>query len=359
MNKKNRTIGKNIIAITMAGGLIISTSGCGKLRPKENITEEEREEAKSITHEPDEATRKVEAWKAEINENFRQGNYMVLEKIGEKIRKDKSILSNGDWAIASYYEALNLDSEEEDDAFRMTIAKHQRWRDECPESSIPLTSLANVLVSYAWKARGGGWANTVSPEMREAFQERLEASLVALKEAHKKGNEDIYWYEIALRTGLGQGWSREDFDKIINAAIALEPTYPGTYEGRAYSLLPRWYGTEGEWEEFAKVSTINNKENGAEIYARIIMDLDRFYKDIFKETKANYKQTKGGLISLMNKYPEATKFKNYAAYFATITRDREFAQENFEKIGDNINLSIWRKPIYFVHFRNWAKTGEW
>lgn len=40
-------------------------------------------------------------------------------------------------------------------------------------------------------------------------------------------------------------------------------------------------------------------------------------------------------------------------------RDRMIAKEAFEDLGDTYLEGVWGKPERFVHFRTWARTGQW
>ena len=98
---------------------------------------------------------------------------------------------------------------------------------------------------------------------------------------------------------------------------------------------------------------------GAEVYARIVMDLDGYYDNIFRETQASWLLTRDGLAQMREKYPDSLEILSVSAKLATQAEDRALAQKLFEQIGDRYLPNTWRTPERFVHYRHWAQTGAW
>src|SRR5262249_11146124 len=156
---------------------------------------------------------------------------------------------------------------------------------------------------------------------------------------------------VFLTVALGQGWPKPAWDTMMQKLWKDEPTFWSYDTARAYSLLPRWHGKPGDWEAFAEETSSRPDGLGNEVYARIVMGLHGFYDNIFRETKASWPRTREGLEQLRKKYPDSSEFVNISAYLATFARDRELANEMFDRLGDNYSRSIWEKPERFTHCR--------
>ena len=143
---------------------------------------------------------------------------------------------------------------------------------------IPVVALchkARLAVSGAWKARGGGYANTVTPEGWEKFGIGIDFA------------RDCYEKAWQLRQDLpmvahgGQGTvmgdkqnSRMWFDRTVSAQMDYEPAY-STYE--FYALYPRWCGSLREMREFAD-ECLTTQRFDTEVplfYCKVISDIFR------------------------------------------------------------------------------------
>jgi hypothetical protein len=127
---------------------------------------------------------------------------------------------------------------------------------------------------------------------------------------------------------------------------------------RAYSLLPRWHGEEGNWEAFAEKAAARPDGVGVEVYARIVASLASFYDNIFKETKASWPKTKEGLEQILKKHPDSAELRSLAALLATKADDRPFAKANFDELGTTFLRRIWRSPEAFAEAYNWSRSTE-
>jgi hypothetical protein len=56
---------------------------------------------------------------------------------------------------------------------------------------------------------------------------------------------------------------------------------------------------------------------------------------------------------------ERLEILSQTARLACMDRDRVIAKEAFEELGDTYLEGVWGKPERFVHFRTWARTGQW
>lgn len=334
-----------------------------KNQPVEDITKEERAEARTLrlAQDPTEYERSI--FKSEVRNLFEVEDFKSLEALANDLARTKARFPDGSWKLTAFYSGLEDRFNTTDAGYSTDAEMHENWRNKYPNSPVQLTAFANLLANYAWKARGSGYSNAVTPDMGEKMQERLAAARKNLQLAVETSKEDIHWYKVALRIGLGQSYSKKDFDSIVEVAMEKEPNYDVIYHDRAYSLLPQWYGKKGEMEKFAGniADKLNNAEDGRgdEVYASITTDIYDFYDDIFKETSMDWDRVKKGLKISMEKYPNALTLKNHAAYLATLARDRDFAKECFDQLRNSYVKWVWNKPERFVHFRTWAKTGKW
>lgn len=331
----------------------------GKAGPVEHIDAEERLAATRLETARDPIDKEIQIFKAEVRGAFDEERFEELDKQAKELRESRAVFDNGSEKLFQFYEGLANRFHTGEDGHLTDFANYEKWLKQQPDSLAAHIGLAELWTDYAWHARGTGYANTVSEAQWQAFGERLEQSGGTLGEAAKLSESDPYWYVIALRVGLGQGWPIEAFDQITAEGNKLAPTFWSIDNSRAYSLLPRWFGEDGDWEAYAKRVSKRKDGLGAEAYARIVMSLSPFYADVFRDSDASWETTRKGLLVLREKYPKSIYIQNCLAYYAVLGRDQELAKATFDELGDTYYEKVWKKPERFVHFRTWAQTGKW
>ena len=349
--------------------LLVCLSGCDEKSSStassddsggvENIDAAEREAAAKLRKAVDPVEQEIDAFTAEARQMFGSRRFDDLEKLAADLRATKSLFRDGSWKIRQFYVSFERSDEEPDKAWKAADQIHREWIKAKPESITAQIAHANFYVNYAWFVRGSGYASSVSDKENFSFEKRLESALEVLKFSREFPEKDPMWWNVALTTALGQGWPKEDFDKLVEEAVAFEPTYHRHDYQRAYSLLPRWYGDPGDWEAYAMKAAERKGGLGAEMYARIVIGLRKFEGQMFQDTQASWPKTKEGLQQLRTKYPDSLRIINEAALLATMATDQAYAKEMFDLLGDTYLPSVFPKPERFAHYRNWARTGKW
>ena len=109
-----------------------------------------------------------------------------------------------------------------------------------------------LMKDYAWDARGGGWASTVTEEGWKLFGERLRRAKLDLEKALEM--EPTCWDAsrelIVVATGMSL--PREYAEARLQEAVAHCPTDYMARDNMAWSLQPRWGGSIEELLEFGR-----------------------------------------------------------------------------------------------------------
>jgi len=336
-----------------------SSPGSRPAKTEEHIDPEEKALAAKLVPAKDPVSQEINAANLKTRQNYNSRRFDELEKEAAGLRASQETFGNGSWKIAQFHESLECDTKEPESMWQLHDKIHQEWIATKPDSATARVAYAQFLISYAWHARGSGYADTVSKEGWRLFGERLDAALKVLMEARGIKEKDPCLWLNMLTVALGQGWDAAAYDKLMKEAHAAEPKFWGYDTSRAYSLLPRWHGEPGDWEAFAAQVSARPEGPGIEVYARIVFRLRGFYDNVFRETKASWPKTKEGLNVLLERYPDSLGLQNEAALLATMAEDRPAAKAWFDKIGDRYLPSVFRNPERFVHYRHWAETGQW
>jgi hypothetical protein len=297
------------------------------------------------------------AWARDIRLLAARGEYDAVDSIAAGLRRDHECWDNGWLKLGTlYYEGFgDLGDRESEGQWRALVGKLAEWRHERPGSITAPVAYAYACTGWAWCARGNGYSNTVSDEGGAMFEKRLERARLALDEAQQLDDRDPYWYSAMQTVALGQGWSREDYERLFEAGVAAHPDCWMLYKKKAHYLLPRWYGARGEWESYAIAVTNDQPDSNRDVlYADMIWYLDTFHRNIFDETEASWYRVAHGFDELIRRHPESLEVANAYAKFATLAGDRPRARAAFDRIGLKCDVGVWKKAEFFQAARDWA-----
>ena len=306
----------------------------------------------------DPVSKEISAFRHSVRQLYNASNFDELEKIAAELCATKARYGNGWWKIESFYDSLECAEDEQERMWRLHDQIHRDWIAKKPASISARVAYADFFCCYAWHARGFGYADSVKAEGWKLFRERLSSAHKVVDEARKIKEKDPYLGIVALRVAQGEGPEKAEYDAILDEAYAAEPAFWRYDAKRAYSLLPRWHGKPGEWEAFALKAAARPSGLGAEIYARIVLNLDDFYGNIFDESDASWPKTREGLELMLKRYPDSLEIANEAARLAYLARDRDMAKAMFARLDGSCVASVWSGPEQFFGAQKWVQKAD-
>lgn len=287
--------------------------------------------------------------KKQVTELKAKNDFAGLEALIKEVRTHRETLYGEFSPISTFYNAVVVDKKDDEKRWAANKEFLDAWQAAFPESAAVKTALIKYWCGYAWKARGSGWASTVTKDGWAKMGARLAEARKIYDAAEAKGGvDDVYFYWKSLTIALGQGWS---FDEVINCMLKgrkIEPNYLGLYTSTAYYLAPKWHGEPGDVEKFAALASgLFQGEDADYIYARTInyaIDSRRDdAKDFFDRNPGAYERIKRGCEAGM-KHCENRRTRARAASqlarFATIKGDYETAKKLFLGYGGEIDSDV-------------------
>jgi hypothetical protein len=274
---------------------------------------------------------------------FNQEKFTQLEEIADAARSQKSRFQGGAWKIHSFYGAMQSPGSltATDAAWNAHMERLQRWIDFRPESSTPRVALAVSYLRFAWKARGNGTGDKVTAEAWKLFGERVRKAQDILEQARSISTKDPQWYQTMQTVALAQGWDHKQAEQLLEEASTVEPGYYYYYDAYANYLLPKWYGKPGDSETFVKsIADRVGGDEGALIYFQVVLSLN-CCKARAQAPEIAWDRVKQGFASLEQLDGSTSYERNALAFMAVRQGDREFAQQLFERIGNNWNDRVW------------------
>jgi hypothetical protein len=201
-------------------------------------------------------------------------------------------------------------------------------------SFVALLAKGRGYLSYAWEARGTGYAKTVSSQSAGLMAQRLDLAAQALEAAWQVKHDTRVCLEM-MRVELGQAQGRTRLDLWFQRGMQLDPNnYDLCIEKLEY-LRPRWYGNRKEMIDFGRSCSSNTNWRGP---VRLLLADAHFEasREIQNdEERANYwlqpavwADVKTTFEQFFKLYPEEVGYRhNYARYAVWCRQMQVFAAQ--------------------------------
>ncbi|GAB2196145.1 hypothetical protein [Sessilibacter sp. MAH4] len=271
--------------------------------------------------------------------------FQKLSDLADQYRNDPSLVSmEGMPMLVALYAGISAcipkNCKVSDSEWTYKYNQLRAWQAQLPNSITPKIAIAGYYVSHAWLARGRGYANTVTPEGWQIFQEYMVKADDQLKKISGQGKLDPKWYDLMLDVGLAQKWPIYQYDTIYNEGVIKFPYYFPLYFNKATYLAPRWYGSPKLVNQYVEktVSNQSDEEFANTLYARINWSAQS--NDMFTDGQTDWQKMKVGFDQVVKDFPHPWNVNNYAK-FACKAQDYPTAYKVSQSIKDSILISAW------------------
>lgn len=352
---------QKLLTLALACG-VFSTAGCQLVLSPFLAAKQRSQSSKPLSSKPQPkglVSKEFDAYREGVSRRLSSDDFSWIDREARTLRAKKDRLPGGYFKLRALYKALEepqRGDEASNGEWEDHIAQLERWVKQDSRSITARVGLGEAWKNYAWKARGDGYAHTVSAAGLTAFDERLAKASQVLDEASSLDERCPEWYVVALWVGLGQSWERAAFDRMFQAAVEFEPTYYYLYQAKATYLLPRWYGDEGEAERFAEESAMKvGGHQGNIIFFAIYSRLASLHGLTFMNTHQQARsRILDGFRSIETLYGLDPHRLNEGCYFAIGSSDRQMVAELFNRIGDDWDPEVWESKNNFEMVRQSA-----
>jgi Domain of unknown function (DUF4034) len=340
--------------------LPLAIAACRKSEPTSDIPTEELTRIVNWDGDGKDLQGEMARFYGDVRLRYNNRQFAELEIISKEIHSLSPTFTDGFPKIIGFYDSFKCRDDEPENMWQLHDQIHKDWIAEFPDSITAKVAHARFLTEYAWHARGSDWADKVPQSNMQTFTERLKAADAILDGCAKQRKDCPVWSLVKMRAALGLGTEPAEFDKIFRQAKADFPKFHKYDTSRAYYLLPRWHGKEGEWEKAAHNEIFLEDGGGHAAYARVIIEQRKYYDEIFAESAASWPDAKKGFEQLLKDYPSSLVLLNLYCRLACEAGDAVTANDLFKKIGKNPVPAAWKAGKYdiFEEAKEWASTSE-
>lgn len=293
----------------------------------------------------------LKLWSNRIAAYMEFSDYKGLEGWCDDYTRDKTREKDGMWVISrmyagfsNYFTGVSAPQDGWGQAYRQIAA----WRAKYPNSMCAPVVEAIYWKRYAWQARGGGYADTVTAEGWKLFHARLQKGVEVLLANKQLAAKTPHWSFELLELTRGLGWSEQRRQAIFEQGVAHFPRYAPLYFEHAYADTPRWYGNwqlvEADAEAAVKAT---HATMGQAMYARIYWNLfseldGNLNFALFDDTQADWVRMRSGFGDLMVRHPGSVWNLNAYAAFSCMAGDFTTYKKLRPRIrGDSYYQQAW------------------
>ncbi len=273
-----------------------------------------------------------------------------IDSLANKYRTSKDALPDGLWKLEAVYQGLQIEYTATGEQWEGHIKALTEYAKAKPNSISARVAVADNFVRLAWKARGGGTAQTVTQIGWKLFGERLRQASATLENARKLDQKCPYFWNVLLDVARGLSYEKPQFERLYVEASQLYPNHATHTTLKLQYLLPRWNGVPGELEAFlaSSVSKMNSEE-GDVYYAQVCWHFQnlRSIRNAFRESRLSWERADRGYAALEKRFPSSVRLKNIRAFMAVMGGSPEAAKEAVKNLGGQIDLAIWESPERF------------
>lgn len=265
---------------------------------------------------------------ASITRNlFNKGQWDKLDKLLADARKHQKRTSFGTSLLWNYYagcSAVYFFNPKDPDAKWLDYKKRlEKWENAQPESITVKCLIMKFWISYAWKARGDGFANTVKENDWKLFTQRLEKAEHIYLATKKKYGEKIVpcpeFYTTSLKIALGQNWKKKKaYEELVMPVIKSWPLYHYVYAEYAHLLQPQWQGNAGDdYKFYNSLKKTLGGELGKEVSAYCIFLAHETSLNEFRYDLVDQDEMIEGMLSHLRRNPNDADLIKRIVEFST------------------------------------------
>jgi hypothetical protein len=205
----------------------------------------------------------------------------------------------------------------------------------------------DFLMTWAWQARGSGWANTVTEQGWRDMADRLEQASKVLTDAYTKNPGDYLSATVMIGVELGQGNGRAVMETWFERAMKGHPNNFAACVSKGWYLQPRWHGSPEDEIQFGLecVKTGNWKAKIPTVLLTGIGDLADDRDDVYRNDEV-WKLVSPVYEEFLKRYPDSIAFRTSYADCAARGGRIDVLRAQLALLGTNWDRSEWSDADY-------------
>jgi hypothetical protein len=270
-----------------------------------------------------------------------QGDYDLIELAESELGFSRQKFATGEYLFEPLYLALYESLE-----FSTSPKLVDQWSRAKGEEGYAKLARALLLYHQAWRARGSGYASTVTPEGWKIFHSKLSEANATLDSASAKLKQTGPWHALKVRVIFMHPELKDQRLKVIQAATSAWPDYLLLYTVPMGLMHPRWGGSYELMEGAARMALEKTRgEHGASVYALAYERLFRADCDCtLADSKVDWPAMKQGIRDLQARREVSPERLKHFAAMACQMRDRDEARHLYTLYDKALGAAVSGEP---------------
>lgn len=209
-------------------------------------------------------------------------------------------------------------------------------------------------MAQAWKARGSGWAKTVTDEGWKGFYDGLAKARASLTSAWKMLPDYPEAAAKMIRVAMGEGDQQKETPQVwFGRAIQAQADYLAAYNRYEYQLLPRWGGSHEAMLNFGSECLATKRFDTAIPYryyvivGKVVNDLDSPGTALWEDPAVftNLQVMCEGYINSDNPPQRKSGYQSLYAAICWRTGHYDVARRILDELGDKAESHIFMRDF--------------
>ncbi|GIX04477.1 MAG: hypothetical protein KatS3mg114_0346 [Planctomycetaceae bacterium] len=294
-----------------------------------------------------------------------EGDYPGLERLAERLRRERPTFLNGRAQLLELYDALGdvrgPEPQQEHDRRQIEDRlKHlEHWHRTAPSATSRI-ALAVALLTQSWIERGTGTIDQVRLEALQSIPLRMKRAGVLLREAEEilstASAVDPALYYHWLRVGVLDAYPRDTMQSLLRRSLLADPTFVAVLDIMAQYLLPRWYGEPDDLLELAASTTELTRDSiGQTAYAIVALNAWNYGEiEAFSPTGFQWSRVRQGFYDWLKQAPDSPYRWGWLAKFAHVAGDRETARDAVAHLNNRWHTTVFPRQVDWLRTKTWA-----
>ena len=294
---------------------------------------------------------------------LKEEKFDELDCLADRARSNKERFPGGLWKLHTLYGGLYTPVQ-----YPVTRATRQDWNTHLqhlqqwvasrPKSVTARVALAKAYLFYAYDARGGGYADTVSDSGWKLFGERTAQAKQILEDASALPTKCPEWYLDMLLVAQNQGWRASDARAVFDEGFKFEPGYFYNARVLANYLLPKWTREEGATERFTQEIADRIGGSQGDIFYFQVATAPDLICGCDEDPHLSMERIERGFEASEKQYGVSMLNLNLIAFLTTNYRDSDavVAEKALARIREQWDEETWKTKQDFEAAKTWAAT---
>ncbi len=286
-----------------------------------------------------------QAVKDEAEEAYSAGDFASLERqylLYSDFQRQRT--PSGAFKMTLFQDGIGEAKRDYDEEqFKQDIERTARWVATYKTSPLAYVLHANALSAYGGYFRGGGYANTVTPQAWKIYEEYVRKGEKVLRDNAWIADKDTSWHAAMLNFARRGDWPQDAVIGMFEAGMKKNPADPRLYFNMLEYVLPKWHGSVQAVDHFIRyVAERSPAAYGTEFYARLYSSAEQsqFGRRMYNDTLVDWKKMNEGLALWVQRFPTSWN-RNIYAYHACIAGDKGQAKKLLAEIGAEPEWTVW------------------